>query len=235
MRRLKRSAIGASLVGVAIAGAFALLPTRTVHTTVTPAAGTGEHLLLVIADVVTPANARARLAEVNGRFGDLQGFYADGSDAYEITGALVRTSPDEKRVQCSDHPEYECPHRATSVSVQRDVEHRFVGRGSFREHRFTRDCGRSGRPPCERERFVQLFGADLRMPRGSTVIATAFRTPKGAAQFVAFARTVGVRGLVTVQVSKSGGGEVGLGQESHPDGSGPLTRELPDQAKRQRS
>jgi hypothetical protein len=49
-----------------------------------------------------------------------------------------------------------------------------------------------------------------------------------------FARSVGITGLVTVQAFKLGGGDVGLGQEPHPDGSGPLDGPLDDQESYQR-
>ena len=235
MRSITRTTIAVALLGVAVAGAFLLPPRREVHQTVTPAAGTGEHLVLVVADIVSSAHVSSRLAELNASFGDLQGFYADASDAYAITGALVRSSADEVRLRCADHPEYDCPRAARDVAVQRAVKHRYVARTAFREHAFPPDCGRTARPPCERRRFVDLFGSDLRMPAGRTVIATAFRTRDGAAQFVAFARTLGIRGLVAIQAHKSGGDDVGLGQETHPGGNGPLTHELPDQAERQRA
>jgi hypothetical protein len=235
MKILMRSGVFGLVLSVAVVAVVVSTSRPRVHETLTRPAGHGEHVLLVVADVVAPSEAAARLAELNAAFGELQGLYADTSDAYTISGARLRTSPDEVNASCADHPEYECPDRASSVRVYRDVKSRFVERTGFRRHGFPERCGSVGTPPCERTRFVELFGDDLRMPRGRVVIGTGFRTPKGADRFIAFARTVGVRGLVVVQVRKSGGSDIGLGQEAHPDGSGPLERQLPDQARRQRA
>ncbi len=45
---------------------------------------------------------------------------------------------------------------------------------------------------------------------------------------VELARSAGATELVALRVIKLGGPYVGLGQEAHPDGSGPLLGPLPD-------
>lgn len=60
------------------------------------------------------------------------------------------------------------------------------------------------------------------------LVLTAFRTKKGAEEFVELARNRGYETSV-VRARKIGGPYVGLGQEANPDGvSGPLIDPLPD-------
>jgi hypothetical protein len=60
------------------------------------------------------------------------------------------------------------------------------------------------------------------------LLLSAFRTKAGAAAFMELARSAGATELVALRVIKLGGPYVGLGQEAHPDGSGPLLGPLPD-------
>jgi hypothetical protein len=59
------------------------------------------------------------------------------------------------------------------------------------------------------------------------VLVTAFRTQQGAAQFLELARAASAPALLTPRMENSGTVYVGLGQEPHPDGSGPLIGPLP--------
>lgn len=68
---------------------------------------------------------------------------------------------------------------------------------------------------------------------GWTVL-TAFRTRRGAESFLDMANAFGVHDLEVLRVRKSGTAYVGLGQEAHPDGHGPLLEPLADQAQHQR-
>ena len=244
----------AAVIAIALVAASAWLGTRAsgqepvgdAATEVLEGAGVGETVLLVVADVVDTANAQTRIEELNSAFGELQGFYADTTDAYDLKAALVQTTPDAVRVGCpnvgallkttieEELLALECPLDSASVNVLRPVELLHLARDRFASYDFPSACGTIGTPPCQRQRFVELFGDDLRMPSGKTVIATAFRTKAGAEQFVEFARSAGSNGLVVVQAFKLGGGEIGLGQEPHPDGSGPLEGPLDDQEAHQR-
>ena len=59
--------------------------------------------------------------------------------------------------------------------------------------------------------------------RGSDfVLVTAFRTARGAADFIAVARANDAPAVLTPRLLNRGYEYVGLGQEPHPDGSGPL-------------
>lgn len=199
-----------------------------------PAAiGVGETVLLVVGDVTSPSEAAARRDTLNTRFGALQGFSVDATDAYDVRAALVQTTPDASSIRCSAIGA-DCPKGLERVLVPQPVGLRYVEGARFPTFAFPSPCGGRTTPPCQRSRFVELFGEHLEFTRGRAVIATAFRTRQGAEEFIAFARAVGVRGLVTVQALKLGGGDIGLGQEPHPDGSGPLTGPIPGQTELQR-
>jgi hypothetical protein len=53
-------------------------------------------------------------------------------------------------------------------------------------------------------------------------LVTAFRTDVGAREFLQIARAAGVPALPSPRFENRGDVYVGLGQEAHPDGSGPL-------------
>ena len=67
----------------------------------------------------------------------------------------------------------------------------------------------------------------LRKALGSTagdfVLVSAFRTQAGAEELLDLARTVGAPASILGPFRNAGTAYVGLGQESSPDGSGPLT------------
>jgi hypothetical protein len=202
-----------------------------------PATGIGETLLLVVADV-TPRDLSAdRLATLNESFGEVQGFYADPAAGYELVGALLQTSADLLVEPCSgliepltasiqlDDPD--CPPGGVAKILQ-PVTTTHVGLADLNELATAALCERSG-DSCGLDRIKQLLGDDHHLDASSLLLATAFRTKRGAQEFLELARVNGIRDLVTLQVRKLSGGDVGLGQEPAPDGSGPLTGPLPDQ------
>jgi hypothetical protein len=70
---------------------------------------------------------------------------------------------------------------------------------------------------------------------GTWILLSAFRTLRGAQEFVELARAAtGSSDFLVLRVKKLGGPYVGLGQEAHPDGSGPLRGPLPNQETYQR-
>ncbi|MDQ4005722.1 MAG: hypothetical protein M3135_05405 [Actinomycetota bacterium] len=76
------------------------------------------------------------------------------------------------------------------------------------------------------DQFVGL--ADAIGARASDfVLVSAFRTSQGAEEFASLARAAGDAAVVTPRLENLGSEYVGLGQEAHPDGSGPLTGPLP--------
>ncbi len=59
------------------------------------------------------------------------------------------------------------------------------------------------------------------------VLVTAFRTGAGARAFLDLASAAGAPASLTPRLQNRGDTYVGLGQEAHPNGSGPLIGELP--------
>lgn len=172
--------------------------------------GTGESLVLVIAAQVPSPEVAARLAQVNAPFGELHGFSHDASEHYELTGLYVPEGPDAVDVPCSDA--IGCPDGMVTARELQPI----------------------------RLRHMPLVGeitpseGVYQLVEGSSLIVSGFRTKAGAEEFLELARALGVTDLVTVQARKLGGGDIGLGQEPHPDGSGPLLGPLGDQEAFQR-
>jgi hypothetical protein len=203
--------------------------------------GDGETLLLVIADVVPAAQAAARLDLINRKFGDLQGFYADPSDGYEVTGALLQTSVDLATEPCLEPLEPlhagallddDCPIGGVA-SVIKPITTTLVDLTDLPKAETASLCVLSG-DSCGLTRVRQLLGEDLRLDGGAALVTTGFRTKRGAQEFLDLARAAGVTDLVTLQVRRLFGGDIGLGQEPAPDGSGPLTSPLAGQEQYQR-
>jgi hypothetical protein len=206
--------------------------------------GTGEDLILVVAgSFPTATDATRAAAQMAGRFAGVEGFSVDAAVHYAINGIHVQTSADLLAVPCNGslfttildgrRELLECPKGRSTVRLFRPVELTYVARSVWTTYVFPR-CGAVGRPPCQRERYREVLGDAPAFPAGSHLLLTAFRTRTGAEEFLALARTLGVSGLVTVNARKLGGGDVGLGQEPHPDGTGPLVGPLPDQSSHQR-
>lgn len=76
---------------------------------------------------------------------------------------------------------------------------------------------------------AQFQGFREQLPAtGDHALVSVFRTQEGANEFAAFARSGGYPAQVLERRVRSLGGLfAGLGQESAPDGSGPLTRPIP--------
>lgn len=68
--------------------------------------------------------------------------------------------------------------------------------------------------------------ADSALLSGQWLLLTAFRTTAGAAEFVEQLQATQFAEAEVYLVEKLGGPDVGLGQEPHPDGGGPLLSPL---------
>ncbi|HYZ94114.1 MAG TPA: hypothetical protein VFA34_17200 [Actinomycetota bacterium] len=183
---------------------LARVPELTLNVVPSTTTGVGESLILVIAAQVPAADAASKLDSVNAPFGELSGFSIDAADSYEVTGAYVRTTPDTVDIPCGE--ELDCADGLTAVHELQ---------------------------PIVLEQVPADVGAYALLPQHALVL-TGFRTKRGAEEFLELARAAGVTGLVTIQARKTGGGAIGLGQEPHPDGSGPLLGPLADQELYQR-
>lgn len=175
--------------------------------------GVGESLVLVIAAQVPTADAVKRLEEVNAPFSELQGFAFDDSANYELSGVYVQEGPDSIEVACT--AEMGCPDGLTTVRELQPVSLLYV--------------------PLVAVASVPVAAlAAFRFVPGHSILVSGFRTKQGAEEFLELSRAMGVTELTTVQARKLGGGDIGLGQEPHPDGSGPLLGPLDDQEAFQR-
>jgi hypothetical protein len=59
------------------------------------------------------------------------------------------------------------------------------------------------------------------------VLVSAFRTGRGAREFLDLVQVSGAPAFITPRLENLGWEYAGLGQEAHPDGSGPLTDPIP--------
>lgn len=209
---LANNAEGAQQALDQLGGATNELVTPPVDTT----GGLNESLILVIAAQVQPSEALPALEEINTPFGELQGFSLDASENYDVTGAFVQTSPEALSVACGAG--LDCPDGVTTVNELQPVELQYADTEELSSI----------------EPLANVLGNDLQFVPGRSLVLSGFRTKRGAEEFMGMARTFDVRVLAAVQARKIGGGDIGLGQEPHPDGSGPLLSPLPDQERYQR-
>ncbi|HXF57921.1 MAG TPA: hypothetical protein VNO34_10205 [Actinomycetota bacterium] len=157
-----------------------------------PVTGVGEPSLIIVAKGPFASEEEARAAAARLSFGEMQGFYVDRADNYQVFGSYAKVSPDvaERRNE-----------RGELERVAPPVALRYRGDG----------VGSTFTP-------------------GTWILLSAFRTLRGAEEFVELARAAtGSSDFLVLRVRKLGGPYVGLGQEPHPDGSGPLRGPLPNQ------
>ena len=205
--------------------------------TLVPDSGIGETLLIVIGgDYGSRAEAEAATAAAQRSFGHLQGFYIDESDNYDVVGVYEQTSADLHVIPCAEwrrETRLECPRGLSEVKAYQTVNLRYVSRAAIGPFLAAKDavgCGTPGFRPCARANLADRLTPAFSIRSGRFLTLTAFRTKLGAAEFIDFARAAGVADLAVLRVHKLGGGFIGLGQESHPDGSGPLEEPLADPA-----
>jgi len=190
--------------------------------------GRGEAVLVVLGPTFA-SRAEADRAATALTFGEMQGFYVDTTDNYDLLGAYAQLTPDIELVKCGRldigcQPEEEVRAQASVTLALREgaalevlVSERIAA------------CGQDGAVPCMAERLERVISPRRTLVADQWVLLSAFRTKVGAEQFVELARAAGASDLVVLRVRKVGGPYVGLGQEAHPDGvSGPLLEVLPD-------
>lgn len=232
-RRLAMSLIASIVLG-AVAGLTATAAPREVPPPpidLSTRTGVGEQLLIVVAGQY-PSEAGARAAVEDLSFGDMQGFYVDAAVNYVVIGAYDQSSPDFQPVDCEALPSQAktCGGQSVQVALPVSLEYIPVERlGALFESARTAQCGQLGEIPCMAVRLQSLLVVPGYQLDASTFLAlTAFRTKKGAEEFVEVARNRGYSTTV-IRTRKVGGPYVGLGQEANPDGvSGPLIDPLPD-------
>jgi hypothetical protein len=149
-------------------------------------------------------------------FGDMQGFYFDLATNYAVLGAYVQQTPD-----------YSTESGGSRESVPVELEHVELA-ALEAELADNAECGREDLRPCPNPALLAFVANGFRFDGGSTLALSGFRTKAGAEGFIEMARAFGLEGLFALRVEKTGGGLIGLGQEEHPDGSGPLLGPLPN-------
>jgi hypothetical protein len=203
--------------------------------TLLESSGVGESLILVVAGRYG-TQLDAEHAAGSLQFGDLQGYYIESTNNLSpLTAYYVEAGPGSVAVTCTVeearalHPGACEPDSAIDVRVLLPVRLlkydpiylAFCSDQSVDCHDDLRDAIAEG--------MFETVGSLVRLPPDQWVLVSAFRTKAGAEQFLDMNHAGGVEHLSTIQVRKLGGGYIGLGQEEHPDGSGPLLESLPDQ------
>lgn len=224
--------LSAALVIAATAAAIGFSSGSSAVTAPDAGTGTGEELILVVAGQDTEQTVTRLARKLGRRLSELQGFYVARAADFAVTGVHVQMSADVVAVPCAAI-EVDCPPGSPLARLLQPVDLRFVPASAFSSFRFPAPCG-ADLVPCQRQTIERMLGRSLSFRPEAHLALTAFRTQAGAESFLELTRAAGIADLVTVSARKLGGGDVGLGQEPHPDGSGPLLHPLPDQTRYQR-
>lgn len=197
------------------------------------ALGIGETVVLVVGGrYATTADARAAAQRL--AFGELQGFYVDAAANYDVLGYYEQTTPDRVAVDCETgwrNYRLECRPGQREWTLHPAIQLTYHALGpDLMPVRDAEGCGLVGAPPCTVDRMLKLINETGKEFRDGQLLVSAFRTKVGASAFMDLARAAGAEEVIAFRVVKTGGGYVGLGQEPHPDGSGPLLGPLPDAA-----
>lgn len=185
--------------------------------------GRGERMILVVAGRY-PTESEAHAAAAALEMGDVAGFYVDAASNYRLLGAYDQTSPDVVAVACdavADAPA-DCAARGRSLRAPQEIRFRYVPEAGISALLAAPrpGCGAIDAAPCIAVRLARIL-SNGRLDPSSWLVLSAFRTRVGAEQWATWARDHGAT-VAAIRVVKRGGGYVGLGQEPHPDGSGPL-------------
>jgi hypothetical protein len=199
-----------------------------------PGTGRGETLMLAVTgSYQTRAEAEAAAASVH--FGDVQGMYVVPTDGLSVLGVYEQKNPVFVSSSCQQ-PRPEDVHvcesgEFASIRVQQEPQLRRVNGTAWRQELAHRrasrgQCAKTDAPPCVTDTFDRLLGEDGQFTPGQWLVTSGFRAKLGAEQFLRVLQAAGHEDAVAVRVKKDDEWEVGLGQEPHPDGSGPLLRPL---------
>jgi hypothetical protein len=213
------------------------------------AAGTGESLILVIGGLF-PTRAEAESSVANAKH-ELQGHYVTPVADYAVVAGYADVRSSTGEVQCSESGITDAlgtfPELATmnpeqvqltcqsaqesgenSLSLYLDTRLERIPLYQAGDPKFVVDCDPGAR--CLGGALGIVQGQES-LPQGQWMAASAFRTKAGAEQFISFMRDspVGPPLMVLQVVRIKGSSEIGLGQESRPDGTGPAVAPLANQ------
>lgn len=217
--------------------------------------GRGESLVLVVGGVyATQADADAAVAASNQ--GEFSGYYLASTADFRVTAGYADVRPARGAIACNASEmavasrtlpelaqitpkqlEIACLKlkEATggdslSLSLDTRLERVPFGQGARGAVRLAApsSCDPSSR--CMGA-AVSALSPSGTLPADQWMAVSAFRTRAGAEQFVTFQRDAGSGppSMVLQVVRQAGTTNIGLGQESHPDGSGPAVMPLPQQ------
>jgi hypothetical protein len=206
--------------------------------------GQGESLVLVVAGSYG-SEAEAAGAEAAGAIGDLAGFNIRRGASFATIGVYVQSSEQTEAILCGDRRSVELGIDCHASTLDVGTPLKFRPPVELRLIPMDPDvvangiavpaCGMDHAPPaCLPSTVADLPGFQL--TDGGWHRVTAFRTLRGAEEFLALLRdgfNYDLSEVGVLQVTKLDGKDVGLGQESHPDGTGPLVAPLEDQRSHQ--
>lgn len=197
--------------------------------------GMDESLVLVVGGFYD-TDAMAETA-ISGELslGELEGFASVPVRDFMVHGEYRRSKPAFRAVDCVEF-QADDPSRIVCEQLDTVIAHQVALRYVPLVEAAQMDLECSSvyestiSPPCT-PRFEQVS-------KDSWMAVSAFRTVAGAREFIDLVHAIRgadvVGRLMIVRVTRIGGNEqIGLGQEAHPDGSGPLLDEIPFQAEAQ--
>ena len=222
--------------------------------------GQGESLVLVVGGVyATRGEAEAAVARSNQ--GELQGYYLASTNDFRVTAAYADVRPAREEVPCTasgaanavrDLPELssmtpaqieaKCQElqtagQAATLTLVRDTRlvRVAVERDAQGADRLTSPAACASGSRCLGEAPATLANTG-NLPADNWMAVSAFRTRVGAEQFVTWMRVAqsSPPAMLLQVLRQDGTTNIGLGQEAHPDGSGPVVGPLPQQEALQR-
>lgn len=235
-------------------------PSEIAQRVVTRSPGFEESLILVVGGLYdSEQEASAAVAASNQ--GETAGYYLAATDDFRLQAGYASSAPSSSSIPCDpvNMPGVaaQLPELAQVSAAQLQEQCKVaIKAGAGPTLNVARDSrlewlpvstkphgGRSMANPkaCEAGSAClggvpRLLGSSVELPQGKWMAVSAFRTKRGAEEFMTWMRQAsGHEPAMVVQVLRvTGTSTIGLGQEAHPDGQGPLNAELPDQARWQR-
>lgn len=222
--------------------------------------GRGESLVLVIGGVY-PTEAEAEAVVARSNQSELQGYYLSSTNDFRVTAAYADIRPTSQSIECSapglnsakqalpelgqvtgEQLQALCEERqaagqgdSLSIVLDTRLERVVLDRDDHGKARLSPPSSCAPQSPCLGRAAAALDEAGA-LPADHWMAVSAFRTRVGAEQFVTWMRDAQASPpeMVLQAVRDNGTSNIGLGQEAHPDGSGPAAGPLAQQETFQR-